>query len=221
MTASLDIVIESPASVEQVHAAFRSEDYWRARLVAFGDTSTLDSLTVDADDTVTVRLTQHLGRQLLPGGVATLVPGDLKIVRTETWTPISDRRVCGKVSVSSPAGLGSGRAEAWLTPAGSGSQLRFAATVKVKVPLVGGKLEKVIAGDLAENLSAFVRFTAAWIAEHPAHQAGSVTADVPTNPATRNGRSWRIFRPALRNLAPAGGEATSHGGRRPGLPACD
>jgi hypothetical protein len=166
MPRSFDILTESPATVEQVHAALSREDYWLARLVAFGDSSTLDSLIVDADGTVTVGLTQHLGRQLLPGVVAKIVPGDLKILRSETWRPVGDRRVRGQVSVSAPGGFGSGRAEAWLTPVGNGSQLRFAATVEVRIPLVGGKLENSIGTELAENISAFHRFTAEWIAEH-------------------------------------------------------
>ena len=88
MSRSFDILTESPASVEQIHAAFGREDYWLAR-IAVGDaaiTTTLDSLLVDADGTVTVRVTQHLGRQLLPGLVAKFVPGDLKILNCETWT---------------------------------------------------------------------------------------------------------------------------------------
>ena len=57
--------------MEQIHAAFGREDYWQARLS--GDASTtLDSLLVDDDGTVAVRVTQHLGRQLLPGLVAKL-----------------------------------------------------------------------------------------------------------------------------------------------------
>ena len=114
-------------------------------------------------------LIQHLGRQLLPGVVAKLVPGDLKILHNETWRPVGDRRVRGQVSVSAPGGFGSGRAEAWLTPVGSGgtgSQVRCAATVEVNIPLVGGKLENSIGAELAENISAFHRFTAEWIAEH-------------------------------------------------------
>ena len=101
--------------------------------------------------------------------VAKIVPGDLKIVHSETWRPVGDRRVRGQVSVSAPGGLGSGRAEAWLTPVGpggKGSQLRFAATVEVKIPLVGGKFENSIGAELAENISAFQRFTTEWIAEH-------------------------------------------------------
>src|SRR5262249_48332378 len=116
MTCSFDILTESPASVEQIHAAFRREDYWLARPAAFDATSTLDALIVEPDGAVTVRATQHLGRRLLPRLVAKLVPGQLKILHSETWRPVGDRRVRGEVSVSAPGGLGSGSAEAWLTP---------------------------------------------------------------------------------------------------------
>ena len=146
MSRSFDILTESPASVEQIHAAFGREDYWLAR-IAVGDatiTTTLDSLLVDADGTVTVRVTQHLGRQLLPGPVAEFVPGDLKILNCETWRPVGDRQVRGQVNVSMSGGFGSCSAEAWLAPASNGSQLRYAVRVEVKIPLVGGKLEKSI-----------------------------------------------------------------------------
>jgi Protein of unknown function (DUF2505) len=166
MPRSFDILTESAASVEQIHAALSREDYWLARLVAFGECSTLDSLIVDADGTVTVGLSQHLGPQLLPAVVAKLVPGDLKILRSERWRPVGDGRIRGQVSVSAPAGLGSGRAQAWLTPVGNGSQLRFAVTVEVKIPLLGGKFENSIGGELAQNIPAFQRFTTAWITEH-------------------------------------------------------
>ena len=165
MSRSFDILTESPASVEQIHAAFGREDYWQARLPS--DASiTLDSLIVDANGTVAVRVTQHLGRQLLPGLVAKLVPGDLKIVQSETWRPDGDRQVRGQVRVSVSGGLGSCRAEAWLAPAGNGSQLRSAVKVEVKIPLVGGNLEKSIGATLAESIPEALRFTTTWIAEH-------------------------------------------------------
>jgi hypothetical protein len=142
MPRSFDILTESPASVEQIHAAFGNENYWRARIAATHAATTLDSLIVEADGTVTARVTQHLGRQLLPGLVAKLIPGDLKILHCETWRPVGDRQVRGQVNVSAAGGLGSGRAEVRLAPASNGSQLRFAVRVEVKIPLVGGKLEK-------------------------------------------------------------------------------
>jgi Protein of unknown function (DUF2505) len=169
MPRSLDFVTDSTASVEQVHAAFSREDYWLARLAAFDAASTLDSLMVDTDGTVAVSVSQDLGRQLLPGAVAILIPGDLKIVHSETWRPIDDRRVSGQIDVSASPGLGGGRAEAWLVPdgpEGKGSRARFAATVQVKIPLLGRTFEGRIAADLAKNIAAIQRFTTAWISEH-------------------------------------------------------
>ena len=169
MSRSFEVVTESLASVDQVHAAFSREDYWLARLVAFGETSTLDALIVDADGTMTVNVTQHLDRQLLPASVVRFVPDGLKIVRTERWRPVAEQRVCGQLTISAPGGLGSGSARAWLTPAGNGSpgsQLRFAATVEVKIPLIGGKFEKSIGAQLSDDISALQRFTTEWIAQH-------------------------------------------------------
>jgi hypothetical protein len=62
--------------------------------------------------------------------------------------------------------LGSGHAEAWLQPSGNGSQARFVVRVEVKIPLLGGKLEKSMGAGLAENIPALQRFTTTWIAEH-------------------------------------------------------
>ncbi len=170
MPRSFDIVTESSASVGQIHAAFRREDYWLARHRAFDASTSMDSLTVDTDGSVTMHATQYLGRQLLPGAVAKLVPGDIKILHSETWTPVTDGEVRGQVRVSAPGGLGSGHANARLLPTGptghNGSQLRFVATVQVKIPLLGGTLENAIGANLAENIPVIQHFTTAWIAEH-------------------------------------------------------
>jgi hypothetical protein len=167
MPRSFDIVTDSSASVQQIHAAFSREDYWLAR-IALGDTktTTLDSLDVDPDGRVTVRVTQHLGRQLLPGPVAKFAPGELKLVHEETWKPADDGQVLGQVKVSTSPGVGGARAEAWLEPTGDGTQLRFAVKVQVKIPLVGGKLEKTLGEGLSESIPAVQRFTTTWIADH-------------------------------------------------------
>lgn len=169
MPGSLDLVVEFPASVEQVHSAFMDEDYWLARLAVFGGSTMLDSLIVHADGTVTVATTQDLRHQALPAVVAKVLPGDLKILRKETWRPIGGRLVSGEVTVSAPRALGSGRADALLAPTQDGSRLRFTVTVEVKVPLVGGRIASYIGGQLAEQLPAMQRFTTAWINEHHRH----------------------------------------------------
>jgi hypothetical protein len=169
MPRSFDIVTESPASVEQIHAAFGREDYWLARIEPGAAVTTLDSLTVDDDGTVKVHVTQHVGRQLLPGPVAKLIPTDLKMVHLETWRPVGDGQVRGQVRISASPGLGSGGAEAWLEPVGNGSQgsqLRCAVKVQVTIPLLGGRFEKTIGNGLAESIPEMQRFTAKWIAAH-------------------------------------------------------
>jgi hypothetical protein len=166
MSHSFDISTESSASVEQLHATFGREDYWQTRLS--GDAATtLDSLIVHDDGSVTVRVTQHLGRQLLPGLVAKIVPGDLKLLYRETWRPTGDGTVRGEVSVSASGGLGSSRAQNWLVPVGSGSELRSTVKVDVKLPLVGGTLEKTIGASLTESIPEVLHFTTRWIDEHP------------------------------------------------------
>lgn len=165
MPRSFEVPYESPASVDQVHAAFSDAEYWLARFAAFDAASTLDSLSVDADGTVAVGITQHLGRQLLPGLIAKLIPGDLRVLHTETWSLVGDGSLRGDVTVSAPAAFGSGRGSALLAPSGTGSRLQFNATVEFKVPLVGGAIERYVAREFAEGLPEIQRFTSGWVTE--------------------------------------------------------
>lgn len=165
MARSFEIVSESPASVAAIHAAFGRADYWADRLA--GDAaSTLDSLSVDADGAVEVHITQHLGRQMLPGLIAKAVPGDLKLRYSETWRSVGDGRVRGEVHVTAAGGFGSSRAENWLSPAGTLSQLRSAVSVEVKVPFLGAQLEKSIGAGLTKSIPATLSYTTTWIAEN-------------------------------------------------------
>jgi hypothetical protein len=168
MPHSFDVEAESPSSVQQILAAYASEEYWHARIAAGGPTATttLDALDVAEDGTVTVSVTQHIGRQLLPKPARKFIGGDLKIVNRETWTPTEDGRARGQSNVSVPAGLGSGGAEAWMTPTQDGSLVRYVMRVEIKVPLVGRQFEKAIAGGLTKSVQAAHEFTDNWIAEN-------------------------------------------------------
>jgi hypothetical protein len=137
MSHSYEVSADSPASVEQIHAAFGREDYWLARFAAYNPSATKDSLTVDAEDTVSVSATQYLGRQLLPEQVVKLLPGDLKLMTSKTWRPAGTGQVRGKL-VNATGGFGSALADASLAPAGNGSTLHFAGKVEVKIPCWAG-----------------------------------------------------------------------------------
>jgi hypothetical protein len=166
MPRSFDWSVESSASVEQLHSAFSEEDYWLARLAAFGGIGMLDSLIIGADRSVTVVIIQDLRHELLPGVVAKLYPRELKVVHNETWSPIGGGLVRGEVSMAARGAPGSGLGTALLAPAQNGSRLKCTATVEFKVPLVGGKIESFIGRQVVEQISVVQRFTTKWITEH-------------------------------------------------------
>jgi hypothetical protein len=168
MPRSFDLSADYEGSVEEVHRAFTHEDYWRARLAESGvDAASLESMRVGDDDTVEVVTLQVIRSHNLPGMVTQLHSGDLCIRREETWGPVSNGAAQGSVAgliVDAPVNL---IGEAVLSPITEtkGSRLEFRATVQVRVPIIGGKLENIIGAQLAELVTAEQRFTTKWIAE--------------------------------------------------------
>jgi len=165
MPRSFDMATDYRTSVEQIHRAFCDEQYWLARLADSGaDEARLDSLRVGGDGGVDVMTTQVLRSDRLPGVVGQFHRGDLSITREESWSPLTGRRATAAVSGSiarAPVTL-TGAAE--LSPADPQARLAFRATVEVRVPLVGSKLEKFIGAQLVELMVAEQRFTTGWIA---------------------------------------------------------
>jgi hypothetical protein len=158
---------EYEGGVEQVHRAFGDENYWLQRLADSGaDTATLDSMTVD-ERGIDVVTTQVLRRDRLPGVVTQFHPGDLSIVREEAWSPVDDGTATATVTGSIPGAPVSMTGTAVLAPAGSGARLQFTATVEVRIPLVGGKVENFIGSQLVNLLVAEQRFTTAWLKDNP------------------------------------------------------
>ncbi|HET6735278.1 DUF2505 domain-containing protein [Mycobacterium sp.] len=169
MPRSFDMAAEYEGSVEQVHQAFRDEQYWMERLADSGaDDYSLDSMTVDPDGGIDIVTTQTLRADRLPGVVIQFHRGDLSFVREETWSPIRDGQATATVKGSirgAPATL-TGTAALIPAKSGDGSKLEITATVEVRVPLVGGKIENFIGSQLVDLLIAEQRFTTVWITEN-------------------------------------------------------
>ena len=168
MPRSFDLSADYDGSVEDVHRAFTDQDYWRARLAESGvDVGTLESMRVGDDDTVEVVTLQVIRSHHLPGMVTQLHSGDLCIRREETWGPVSDGAAQGCIVgsiVDAPVNLAGEAVLSPITETG-GARLEFRATVQVRVPIIGGKLENIIGARLAELVEAEQRFTTKWIAD--------------------------------------------------------
>jgi hypothetical protein len=164
MSRSFDMSAEYGGTVTQVHGAFGDRQYWLDRLADSGaDEATLDSMTATDDGGIDVVTTQTLWASRLPGLVSQFHHGDLSFVREEIWSPVHDGRSTGTVKGTIPGAPASLTGTAVLTPAGSGSRLEFTATVEVRIPLVGGKVENFIGNQLVELLIAEQRFTTEWL----------------------------------------------------------
>lgn len=160
-------MVDSPASVEQILSAFGDEVYWNARLAEFaGGTATLDTLIVDGDGTVKVTVKLGLLRDRLPKVVTQLTSGDLQMVRDETWSWTNGSCVRGDIAVAVPGAPVSAAGQALLVPEGGGSRLSYTATVKVKVPLVGGRIENFMCRQTVDEITKLQGFTNEWIAQN-------------------------------------------------------
>jgi hypothetical protein len=172
MPRSFDMSTDYGVTVEEVLQAFSEEAYWLARLADSGaDDATLDSMQIGGpsgnDGTIDVITTQVLRSDRLPGVITQFHRGDLRIRREETWAPITNGAATATVNGSildAPAAL-TGTAVLEPVAETGGARLKLRATVEVRIPLVGGKLENFIGSQLVELLIAEQRFTTMWIAD--------------------------------------------------------
>lgn len=163
MPRPFEVSTPTPATVGQVHEAFTSERYWRDRLFEYGAGSiTLEALDVDSDGTVAVKTIQAMRTDALPGFIAKAIPGDLKVFRRETWRVVGPE-LHADVAMHTTGAPISGTGAAGLTPTGDGSLLRFAGTIQVRIPLIGGQIEKYISSQIIEEIPGVQRFTTRWI----------------------------------------------------------
>jgi len=172
MPRSFDVAAEYEGTVEQVHTAFSDEEYWLVRLGDSGsDHATLDEMVIDGAGGIRVKTTQTLRADRLPAVVTQFHRGDLSFVREEIWTPVAGKRATAVVRGSIPGAPATLTGEAVLSSVvgatgAIGSRLTFAATVEVRVPLVGGKIENFIGSQLLHLLTAEQRFTTVWITQN-------------------------------------------------------
>ncbi|MCX2933259.1 DUF2505 domain-containing protein [Mycobacterium sp. CVI_P3] len=167
MPRSFDMATDYEGSVKQVHQALRNEQYWLARLADSGaDDATLNSLELTPDGGVEVSTTQLLRADRLPAVVTQFHHGDLEIRRAESWTGLMAGQAEASVSGSIPGAPVMLTGSAQLAPSDLRARLAFRATVEVRIPLVGGKVENFIGNQLVDLLIAEQRFTTRWIAEN-------------------------------------------------------
>lgn len=157
-------------STEELHRTFAEADYWRARLADIPvDEARLESIRVGGesgdDGTIEVVTLQEVHSHNLPAMVTQLHRGDLYFRREKSWGPVVDGVATASIKgsiVDTPVHVAGTTAE--LTPIDrGGARLTFQVNIHVRIPLIGGKVEKIIGTHLAELVSREQRSTTDWI----------------------------------------------------------
>lgn len=172
MPRSFDMSADYEGSVEEVHRAFYEADYWKARLAETPvDVATLESIRVGGDSgddgTIEVVTLQMVRSHNLPGLVTQLHRGDLSVRREETWGPVKEGIATASIAgsiVDAPVNLW-GTAVLSPIPESGGSRMTLQVTIQVRIPFIGGKLERLIGTQLSQLVTIEQRFTTLWITQ--------------------------------------------------------
>ena len=154
----------SPAAT--VYSTLVDRAFLDERLRALGGKGAAVVEYSGSGDEVSIRLRQGLDAEKLPGAVRAILKGDLVVERAERWRLDGGAHAAtGHATISGVPGEINSRTRLD-EAAGGGTDLIVAAEVKVGIPLVGSKLEGVIAQQVGKLLAAESEFTGKWLAEH-------------------------------------------------------
>lgn len=140
-------------SVERVHAALISEEFWNSRLGA-SQTGAAELEVRPGAGTVWVKMSDQMDSSVLPAVVRGVVRGPLVIERTDEWSALDGGVAQGTlegatkglpVTISARSELRAG--------ASGGTVIEVRGEATVKVPVVGGQIEGLIV-QLVENIVA-------------------------------------------------------------------
>lgn len=157
-------------SVNDVHRAFHDVAYWQGRLAETPvDVASLESMRVGGesgdDGTIEVITHQTMLSQNLPALVSQLHRGDLCVRREENWGPIrggmASASIAGSI-VGAPVNLW-GTAMLQPVPEANSARMTLQLTIQVRVPFIGGKLERIIGNELGQLVTIEQRFTTLWL----------------------------------------------------------
>ena len=163
MARSIDYRSTLAFPAEKVFATMTDEEYLRARLRELGGPGS-DLLEHEAGpDGARYQLKQGLSEKDLPPIVGKVMQGDLAIQRTESLRATGPGATAATSTSRSPGLPASASGTMRLADNGAGSEFEVHADVEVKVPLIGGKIEEIVAGQVRRLLEAETAFTVRWL----------------------------------------------------------
>ncbi|SFK82349.1 Protein of unknown function [Amycolatopsis sacchari] len=166
MASRIEHHAEFSQGVDEVYAAQTSEPALRARLAEIGGQNAALLDYAPTADGVRFTLRQGVAADKLPSIVRNLHSGDLAVDRQETWTRSGGSYTgTARGTVSGVPGEINVRTE--IGAEGGKTVLRATGEVKIRIPLVGGKLEGFVADQITKLLRREVELSAQWLERNP------------------------------------------------------
>jgi hypothetical protein len=147
------------ATIEQVHEMLATPAFREEVCDSIGVLRHTVQVERDGQG-MTVTIDQVQAAQGIPGFAKKFVGDEINIVQAEDWTSPEK----GNIHVTIPGKPGEMAGTAHLTEDPEGTTETVNLTVKVNIPLVGGKIEGLIADLLAKALRAEHRVGVTWLA---------------------------------------------------------
>jgi Protein of unknown function (DUF2505) len=158
MASGLELRHRYPVPPDRIRAVLTDPDYLRDKLHAVGGPQA-ELLSREQDERgITVVLRQTVPDDALPSFISAMLSGGLTIRRTETWTNSS-----GSVHAEVDGAPGTVTGAMRLEPDQAGCVLGAQLTAEVPLPLIGGKVEKIITEHIGKLMDAEYRFTLEWL----------------------------------------------------------
>ncbi len=164
MATSLEHRSTFAAAADETYRTLVDKAFLTDRLRDIGgkDATLLDH--AQSGERVTFRMRQGVDAARLPGAVRSILNGDLVVEREERWQPESGAYAgTSRVTITGVPGDIQGRSR--IAGTGADATLVITAQVKVSIPLIGGKLEKVVAEQVGKLLAAEAEYAEKWLAE--------------------------------------------------------
>jgi hypothetical protein len=152
------------APPDEVYAMLASAAFRRQACTAMEVISADVQLDPDPDggEGFTLVIDQLQNTKDLPGFARTFAGESTQAIQREVWLS----KESGDLSIESPGKPASATGTIRLEPAGAGTREVVELDIKVRVPLIGGKLEKLMADKVAAGMDTEHTVGTTWLKEH-------------------------------------------------------
>lgn len=154
-----------PAALDRLWTTFSDPDYPRAKYVALGALDVEIRRFVATDTLIEVELSRRIpvDLQAIPAFARKLLGAEQTMVHETRWRRVGPSEVVAELAITAvgrPVRIGG---TARLGAHGDGSRLHFEIDVTSDVPLVGGKVAALFAGQIEAALKADHGFTLGYL----------------------------------------------------------